>query len=572
MKKIYIMLFVIAGVLVGCGDETSADSLTSEKNIVISETESGVADMSNEIAAEEEMSTVEEPVVEENSAEISERIPGEEGAPIIWDAWAFTDAINVGWNLGDALGSSAKDCGYDANPDLERKWGNPAVTQELIDYVASLGFNTIRIPVSWCYNCGRGEDGTLLIGEQWLNRVHEVVDYAVQNDMYIIINTMCDSWELFRCGVEDETEWQQVQQDAESLWRQIAESFAEYDERLVFESYNELDNMVTGFTYSDLSVEQMNTLNGIFVTTVRETGGNNRERILMVPTLFNSTRTNIMDAFQLPDDVISDRIVVTVHCYESEFDQDIEWKFETIEAFSQRVNAPVIIGEFGARDDYTLIEWREEFTSNYIARAAEHGIKCCIWDDGYHWKLIDRYDFTQTDMDMIQAIFDGVEGKAYRVEESAKLVLDNTNDFYFGAMNWETGTMQMVDYENKYWATLTTKTEDNRFHELRDGDYICVSMTTRGPAVNFWIYCLYFLDENQNRIAHKVGKNIAHRFLCAEIPEGARYFLVNTYDPYDNHKLDQIQQYMEQGDLKMTITLINTKDQDFLKQECLKLP
>ena len=111
MKKIYIMLFVIAGVLVGCGDETSADSLTSEKNIVISETESGVADMSNEIAAEEEMSTVEEPVVEENSAEISERIPGEEGAPIIWDAWAFTDAINVGWNLGDALGSSAKDCG-----------------------------------------------------------------------------------------------------------------------------------------------------------------------------------------------------------------------------------------------------------------------------------------------------------------------------------------------------------------------------------------------------------------------------------------------------------------------------
>ena len=47
---------------------------------------------------------------------------------------------------------------------------------------------------------------------------------------------------------------------------------------------------------------------------------------------------------------------------------------------------------------------------------------------------------------------------------------------------------------------------------------------------------------------------------------------MNTYDPYDNHKLDQIQQYMEQGDLKMTITLINTKDQDFLKQECLKLP
>lgn len=485
--------------------------------------------------------------------------------PIVWDAWAFTRAMNVGWNLGDSLESYYGVGGYDANPKQEERWGNPVVTKELIDYVASLGFNTIRIPVTWYYNSGRDENGRLLVGEQWLRRVHEVVDYAVANNMYIIINSMHDSQELFYCGVEDETRWQQIQQDAEDLWRQIAESFAEYDERLIFESYNELENIADGFAYSELSAEQMNILNQIFVTTVRETGGKNAERILMVPTLFDSTLTRIMDAFILPEDVAEDRIVVTVHGYESEFDQDIEWKFQTIEEFSRRVDVPVIIGEFGARDDYTLLEWREEYTSNYIARAAAHGIKCCIWDDGYHWKLIDRYDFSQTNMDMIRAIFEGVEGIAYSVEECDKLVLDSMDDFYFGAMDWESNTIKMVDYEHKYWATLTTKAEENRFHELQDGDYICVSMTTKGEAVNFWVYYLYFLDENQKPITYTVGKNMLHRFLCAKIPEGAKYFLVNTHDPFRNHKLEQLQQYMEQGDLEMRITFVDTENPHFLK-------
>lgn len=553
MRKISIMLLVMIAILAGCGTENDSEIMILSEDIVMSEMESDIDENVSEAVKEEPLFETEEIV------EIEE--------PIIWDAWTFVQTMNVGWNLGDSLDSYYTDCGYDANPKQEERWGNPAVTQELIDYVASLGFNTIRIPITWFYNSGRDDNDRLIVGEQWLRRVHEVIDYAVANDMYIIMNTMHDSQQFFRCGVEDEIEWQRVQQDAEDLWRQIAISFAEYDERLVFEAYNEIDNAVTGFTYSELSAEQMNTLNQIFVTTVRETGGNNTERILMVPTLFDSTRTNVMDAFVLPDDVIADRIVVTVHSYESEFDQDIEWKFETIEGFSNSINAPVVIGEFGARDDYALIEWREEFTSNYIARAAKHGIKCCIWDDGYHWKLIDRYEFSQTNMEMIQAIFEGVAGKAYRVEQNDKLILDNIDDFYFGSMDLKTGTIQLVDYEYKYWATLTTRTVENQFHEIREGNYICVSMTTRGEAVNFWIYYICFLDKDHNPISYKVGKDILHHFLCAEIPEGAKYFVVNTYDPYNNHKLEQIQQYMEQDDLEMRITFVNTEKKDFLVEE-----
>ena len=151
------------------------------------------------------------------------------------------------------------------------------------------------------------------------------------------------------------------------------------------------------------------------------------------------------------------------------------------------------------------------------------------------------------------------------------MVLNSTDDFYFGAMNWKTGVMELVDYENKYWAKLTTKTRDNQFHEIPECDYVSVAMVTKGEAVDFWIYCLYFLDENQQRISYKVGKSLMHRYLCAEVPEGAKYLVVNTYDPYHNHKLSQIQQYMEQGDLEMSITFINTEDSNFLMEEKLDL-
>ncbi|MST58334.1 glycoside hydrolase family 5 protein [Waltera intestinalis] len=482
-----------------------------------------------------------------------------------WDAWMLMEEINVGWNLGNSLGTAAAECGYDANLEMETIWGNPKVSKELIDYVKSLGFNTIRIPVSWCYNCGRDENGKIKIGEQWLKRVHEVVDYAIDNDMYVILNTMCDAWVLFRCGVEDETEWKQVQQDTEDLWRQIAQSFAEYDKRLIFEGFNEIDNVVTGFTYSDLSAEQMNILNQIFVTTVRSTEGSNIKRILLVPTLFDSTLTQVTDAFRLPEDDVNNEenyLIVSVHCYESEFDQDIEWKFQTLQEFSNRIGAPILITEFGAKDDYVLSELREEFTSNYIARANKYGIKCCIWDDGYHWKLVDRYDYSQTNMDMIEAIFAGVAGQNYETDFKNKMVLDNIDDFYFGDMNLSTGCIEMVDYQNKYWATLTTKTKDNRFLETRDGDYLCISMKTKGAATNFWINYICFLDEKQNVIEYKKDKNILHRFLCTKIPDDAKYFVVNTYDPYSNYAIEDIQQYLEKGDLSMSITFVNIEESD----------
>ena len=90
MKKIYIILLTIAGILVGCGGESVSNSLISEENVVIPETEPSVTDISNEVMSVNEMS-----VEEENSSETSEQSIYNEEESNIWDAWEFTKAHSL---------------------------------------------------------------------------------------------------------------------------------------------------------------------------------------------------------------------------------------------------------------------------------------------------------------------------------------------------------------------------------------------------------------------------------------------------------------------------------------------
>ena len=179
----------------------------------------------------------------------------------------FMDIMNVGWNLGNSLDSHYGDRKED-NPALgqERTWGNITITIELIDHIADLGFNTIRIPVTWYYNTYTDENGNLKVHEEWFDRVQDVVDYAIANDMYVFLNTHHEQPIIFT-GTDEDT-FAQVLSDAEDLWRKIATYFKDYDEHLIFEAYNEVDNIEQSWSYSAKSAEQMNRLNQVFVDPV----------------------------------------------------------------------------------------------------------------------------------------------------------------------------------------------------------------------------------------------------------------------------------------------------------------
>src|SRR6187455_3328378 len=140
-------------------------------------------------------------------------------------AQTVAGGIKTGWNLGNTLEAQ---CG-------ETAWGNPAVSQAFINSVKAAGFNSIRIPAAW--NCHTNPAGSLTIDAAWMARVKQVVDYAISQNMYVILNIHWDGgWledhPLFSFQVA-------VNQKQRAFWTQIANVFRSYDERLLFAGTNE---------------------------------------------------------------------------------------------------------------------------------------------------------------------------------------------------------------------------------------------------------------------------------------------------------------------------------------------
>lgn len=250
--------------------------------------------------------------------------------------------MGAGINLGNTMegvavlaateASGGKDK-YNSSPtDCETVWtdaSTKAITsQEYIDKIHSYGINTLRIPVAWS-NADK-DDGTYTINADYLGRVEEIVNYALNDGMYVIINDHWDNqwWGQFgACQVKEVTEEdgtktreavldedgnkipdEKVRAEAwkryESYWTQIANRFKGYSDHLIFEGANEelgnrLNDAITSSGYSvstdpnekgingclteDECYETTNAINQKFVDIVRGTGGNNAYRHLLIP-------------------------------------------------------------------------------------------------------------------------------------------------------------------------------------------------------------------------------------------------------------------------------------------------
>ena len=104
------------------------------------------------------------------------------------DAFEITQDMKIGWNLGNSLDATGG-YGY-TGLRTETSWGNPKTTKVMIDTVKAKGFNTVRIPTTWYPHL----DDNNNIDSEWMARVHEIVDYAVSNDMYVILNLHHEEW------------------------------------------------------------------------------------------------------------------------------------------------------------------------------------------------------------------------------------------------------------------------------------------------------------------------------------------------------------------------------------------
>ena len=333
-----------------------------------------------------------------------EKIPdnGEDKKHVI-GAKEFVDKMKIGWNLGNTLEPYYGVPNGDSRMFLETYWKNPKVTKELFEYVKSVGFDTVRIPVTWDVHSEMNSDGTIVIKKEWMERVREVVQYALNSGLNVIINTHHEK--SIYAGTND-VEFKLIKNRAKTMWKQIADYFSDIDGRLIFESYNEIDNAFDTWKYGDVAAEQLNELNQLFVNVVRSTGGYNGQRILMVPTLLDSELPNATVAFKLPKDVVDDRIIVTVHKYSPKVGKYLDRSMQRVVNFKNSINAPVIIGEFGTKASEYDDDFRVNHAGGYVSIAAKYGIKTIWWDNGYlnDYGLIDRNNFSNSKINIIKSL------------------------------------------------------------------------------------------------------------------------------------------------------------------------
>ncbi len=307
--------------------------------------------------------------------------------------------MKVGWNLGNTMDATGG-----SGIDAETSWGNITTTKMMIDAVKDAGFNVFRLPVSW----GTHLDENYNVDPAWMDRVQEIVNYGIDNDMFVILNTHHEEWYM---PVESDVD--EDLKELEALWTQIAERFKGYNEKLIFEGVNEprLRGDGAEWTGTTESREIVNKYAKTFVETVRATGGNNADRCLMVtPYAASSSATN-MQALEIPED--SDKIIVSIHAYlpysfaldtagtdvYDPNDKSIPDLFENIKYYFLDNDIPVIIGEFGSVNKMND-EDRIQCVTDYLTTAKEYGVPCVWWDngtrvgDGENFGLLDRTDCT----------------------------------------------------------------------------------------------------------------------------------------------------------------------------------
>lgn len=301
----------------------------------------------------------------------------------------FARELKLGWNLGNT---------FDA-PEGEMSWGNPMTTKELLELVKELGFNTIRIPISWRMHVTPAPDYT--IDESFMKRIDTVVNQALDAGLYVIINSHHDN-EIYTPKPENSERGKAY---LAAVWAQVADHFKDADYHLIFETMNE--PRVVGSSYewgidtsnpnSMAAVQVVNELNQVALDAIRSTGSKNADRFVIISAYAGNVDAALSPKFVLPQDSVEDKLIVSIHAYSPyNFALNInskdasfgKMKEKEIASLMRNINyrlvnkgIPVVIDEMGALNKNND-EDRYEWAKCYVSAAAQYGIPCIWWDNG----------------------------------------------------------------------------------------------------------------------------------------------------------------------------------------------
>ena len=356
--------------------------------------------------------------------------------------------MGAGWNLGNTLDSNSGDAEHmwieawsaRTPKDYETAWGQPQATRELIHMFKEAGFGAIRVPVTWYPHMGvitlhdtdKWDPATWSgteVDPVWMARVKEVVDYVMDEGLYCILNVHHDTGAGNTAWlVASEADFEAAKNRFEALWEQIADTFQDYGEKLLFEAYNEMLDPLDSWCFASFAAKgnyddavARSAYNGInsyarlFTETVRSRGGHNPHRNLIVNTYgacsgdgtWSPHLPEPLTQFQLPEE--PGHIAVQVHSYWNaekfqEQKPEIDHLFTNLDNhLTKRLGAPVVIGEWGGSVNDDALS--AIFAGYFARKAREAGIAAFWWmglSDGAD-RSVPRWTMPKTKEAILQA-------------------------------------------------------------------------------------------------------------------------------------------------------------------------
>lgn len=453
-SSLIVVLSLIVGAMVGCGGGGSSGNGNASKASVVASVASSVLSSSSSTSSVQSSSSSANFSSSSSSSSSSNSSSSESSssssvgalypsyntnpsAPDLTGmestATQIASHIKLGWNIGNTMEAIGG----------ETNWGNPQVSNELLQLVKAQGFDAVRIPVSWDQYANQE---TAEISNVWLNRVKQVVQLCRDNNLYVIVNIHWDGGWLENNVTTAKQAANNAKQQA--FWEQIATQLRDFDEHVMFASTNE-PNVETA---TQMAV--LDSYHQTFVDAVRATGGKNAYRVLVVqgPSTDIEKTNNLWN--QMPSDSATNRLMAEVHFYTpynfALMKKDETWGkqfyywgqdfhsttnternptwgeeatvnqlFELMKVQFVDQGIPVVLGEFSAMrrtsltgDDLALhLAGRAYYHKYVVQQALARGLIPFYWDAGGLGNLssgiFDRQNNTLFDTQTMNALLEG---------------------------------------------------------------------------------------------------------------------------------------------------------------------
>ena len=318
----------------------------------------------------------------------------------------FVNDMGIGYNLGNTYNCcNIVEFKNSENEEI-KLLGTSFPTKNFLKEIKKFGFKTIRFQIlyNYIYNDGK-------INSEIINKIKGLINLIINLNMYLILSIKHTRqfWD---------SEGRNSKYKYINFWKQMANEFINYDEHLIFESMYEIGYLVYLDKMNNYYEDKDYYLSQDFINIIRDSGGLNIERLLIIPMISSDYELNFIfydyTDLKIPKDPYN-KMAISLYYYfpcednnPSNIDsinlydlpgfpidtypfmewgsfqnyKDIVNNFDIMKKNFTDKGFPVIIGEVGFLNDYIKKNNSiEQFLYTIFSMSKENeGILPCLWD------------------------------------------------------------------------------------------------------------------------------------------------------------------------------------------------